>query len=243
MRIRGWTAAMTFVGLGLSLGCVSSEELQRVERELGDLKLEVFKLRREMEDANRRAEADRAMASEARALDRRFQADLQESLRQLQETTRVLGNRLGTLVNPSRPSRPAPSSGEESGPVSEEDKAFNAALLDYNRGRYDLASEGFELFLKAHPNTARRPDALFFMGLCHYNQKQYEKALEYFDRLVKEHANSSQYLPAKLKRAQALLRMGLKPAATKAFRELTEGFPGTPEARTAEQELTDLKGP
>jgi outer membrane protein assembly factor BamD (BamD/ComL family) len=34
--------------------------------------------------------------------------------------------------------------------------------------------------------------------------------------------------------------MGLKPAAIKAFKELTDGFPGSPEARTAQQELADL---
>ena len=45
---------------------------------------------------------------------------------------------------------------------------------------------------------------------------------------------------AKLKRAQCLQKMGLKPAAIKAFKEITDGFRGTPEARTAQQELADL---
>ena len=57
---------------------------------------------------------------------------------------------------------------------------------------------------------------------------------------MREHANSSQFLPARLKRAQCLQRMGLKPAAIKAFKELTDGFPGSPEARTAQQELADM---
>jgi hypothetical protein len=34
--------------------------------------------------------------------------------------------------------------------------------------------------------------------------------------------------------------MGMKPAAIKAYKELVEGFPGSPEARTAQQELADL---
>jgi len=37
-----------------------------------------------------------------------------------------------------------------------------------------------------------------------------------------------------------LLRQNLKPAAIKAFRELTEGFAGTQEAKIAQQELDDL---
>lgn len=238
MRIRNLAAPAALAGLMLAVGCTSGEELKKVERELGDLKLEVFKLRREAEDANRRAEAERAAASESRALDRRFQADLQESLRQLQDSTRVLNNRLGALNTQPRAGRSAAP--VEAAPSTEEEKAFNAAVLDYNRGNYDLAVEGFDLFLKAHPASARRPDALFFLGLCRYNQKQHDKALEAFDRILKDHASSSQFLPAKLKRAQSLLRMNLKPAAAKAFREIVDGFPGTPEARTAEQELSDL---
>ncbi len=240
MQIRTLAASAALATLMLAVGCTSGEELKKVEQELGDLKLEVFKMRREMEDANRRAEAERSAASESRALDRRFQADLQESLRQLQDGTRVLNNRLGALNTQPRGSRGAAPA--EAAPSTEEDKAFGAAVLDYNRGNYDIAVEGFDLFLKAHPTSARRPDALFFMGLCRYNQKQHDKALESFDRILKDHASSSQFLPAKLKRAQSLLRMSLKPAAAKAFREIVDGFPGTPEARTAEQELNDLNG-
>ncbi len=124
--------------------------------------------------------------------------------------------------------------------VSDEERAFNAAVLDYNRGNYPLAAEGFNLFLKNHSQSAKRPDALFFLGLSHYNQKAYDKAQQAFERIIKDHAASSQFLPAKLKRAQCLLKQGLKPAAVKAFRELVDGFSGSAEARTAQQELSDL---
>ena len=61
-----------------------------------------------------------------------------------------------------------------------------------------------------------------------------------FEQILKDHAASSQFLPAKLKRAQCFVKQGLKPAAVKAFNEIVSGFPGTPEARTAQQELADL---
>ena len=123
---------------------------------------------------------------------------------------------------------------------AEDERAYNAAVLDYNRGNYPLAAEGLELFLKTYPQSVKRPDALFFLGLCHYNQRTFDKAQATFDRIIKEHAASPQFLPAKLKRAQCLLKLGLKPAALKAFRELVDGFPGSAEARTAQQELSDL---
>jgi TolA-binding protein len=237
MRIRSLIASIALATMAFSVGCTSEEQLQRVEQEVGDLKLEVFKMRQQMEEANRLSEAERAAAANARNLDRRFQADLQEIMRQLQDSTRILNNRLGSAdVHTNKPATVvAPVAA-----TSDDEKAFNAAVLDYNRGNYALSAESLTLFLKSNPQSPRRPDALFFLGLSHYNQKAYDKAQLFFDQILKEHASSNQFLPAKLKRAQCFAKQGLKPAAVKAFKEIVSGFPGTPEARTAQQELADL---
>jgi TolA-binding protein len=229
-------------GLVVCVGCVSGDQLKQAEDEVGDLKLEVFKLRSQVEEANKKADEDRTASSEARTQDRRFQADLQETMRQLQDTTRILSNRMGDagVRKPAPPSaRPGPAA-EAPAPASDDDKAFTAAVLDYNRGNYALAADGLALFLKASPQSSQRPDALFYLGLCFFNQKLYDKAKPAFEQILREHASSSQFLPAKLKRAQCLQHMGLKPAAITAFKEITSGFPGSPEARTAQQELADL---
>ncbi len=222
----------------LVVGCGSEDQLRRVEQEVGDLKLEVFKLRQAVEDGNKKAQTDQQAATEARTQDRRFQADLQESLRQVQDTTRALSNRLGNLprtggTKAAPADVPAPA-------AAEDERVLNAAVVDYNRGNYPLATDGLELWLKTYPQSTKRPEALFFLGLCHYNQQAFDKAQPVFERVIKEHAASSQFLPAKLKRAQCLLKQGLKPAAAKAFQELVNGFVGSAEARTAQQELSDL---
>ena len=221
----------------LAIGCGSEDQLRRVEQEVGDLKLEVFKLRQVVEDGNKKAQSDQLAAAEARTQDRRFQADLQDSLRQVQDTTRALNNRLNSQ-QPKVGSRPATE--PQPSTVAEDERAFNAAVLDYNRGNYPLAAEGLELFLNTYRQSAKRPEALFFLGLCYYNQRAFDKAQSAFDRIIKDHAASPQFLPAKLKRAQCLLKQGLKPAAVIAFRELVDGFSGSAEARTAQQELSDL---
>ncbi len=221
----------------LTIGCGSEDQLRRVEQEVGDLKLEVFKLRQTVEDGNKKAQADQQAASEARTQDRRFQADLQDSLRQVQDTTRALNNRLNSQ-QPKGGSRPAAE--PQPATAAEDERAFNAAVLDYNRGNYPLAAEGLNLFLTTYRQSAKRPEALFFLGLCQYNQRAFDKAQSAFDRIIKDHAASPQFLPAKLKRAQCLLKQGLKPAAVIAFRELVDGFSGSAEARTAQQELSDL---
>lgn len=233
MRIRRLIACVAL--MGVTAFASTSDELKKLQLEMNDLKVEVFRLRQLVEDANAKAEAEQAAAAEARALNRRFQADIQELMRQLQESTRILNNRIG-----STPKAGAGAPATAPSPASEDEKAFNAAVLDYNRGNYSLAAESLGLFLKSNPQSPRRPDALFFLGLAYYNQKTFDKALQTFDQILKDHPSSSQFLPAKLKRAQCLMKQGLKPAAVKAFKEITDGFAGTPEARTAQQELTDL---
>lgn len=243
MHARPWIAGLALGGLLVCVGCVSGDQLKKVEDEVGDLKLEVFKLRSQMEEANKKIDEDRVAGAEGRTQDRRFQADLQETLRQLQDTTRILSNRLGdpAVRRPAAKPAPAPAAAAEPpAAASEDEKAFTAAVLDYNRGNYALAAEGLTLFIKANPQAAQHSDALFYLGLCYYNQKQYDKAKPAFEQILREHASSAQFLPAKLKRAQCLQRMGLKPAAIKDFKEITNGFPGSPEARTAQQELADL---
>jgi TolA-binding protein len=222
----------------LAVGCGSEDQLRKVEQEVGDLKLEVFKLRQVVEDGSKKAQADQQAAAEARGQDRRFQADLQDSLRQVQDTTRALNNRLNSSVKPG--GKPVAEPQPPAAAASEDERAFNAAVLDYNRGNYALGAEGLDLFLTTYPQSVKRPDALFFLGLCQYNLRAYDKAQPAFERIIKDHAASPQFLPAKLKRAQCLLKQGLKPAAVKAFRELVDGFSGSAEARTAQQELSDL---
>jgi len=241
MRTRAMISTLALGGTLLCVGCNSEDRLKKVEDQVTDLKVEVFKLRSQMEDANKKAEEDRSASTVARTQDRRFQADLQETMRQLQDTTRVLNNRMGDAAAQRRPAPTAKQpAGREEAPAGDDEKAFNAAVLDYNRGNYALAPDGLTLFLQAHPGSPRCSDALFYLGLASYNQKAFDKAQPAFERIIKEYPTSNQFLPAKLKRAQCLLKQGLKPAAIKAFKEITDSFQGSPEARTAKQELDDL---
>jgi tol-pal system protein YbgF len=238
MNQRNLALAAVFGGVAFFTGCESEERLKAVEREAGELKVEVFKLRQQQEENSRKADADRKDAVEWRAEDRQFRADLQETLRHLSDATKVINNRMGSMGRASAPAATAIPAAPASTP--DDEKAFGSAVLDYNRGNYAIAAEGLDLFLRTYPNSPRKPDALFFLGMAYFNQKNYEKSQGAFDRILRDHPSSSQFLPAKLKRGQCLLKQGLKPAALRVFKELVDGFPGTPEARTAQQEVADL---
>ena len=259
--MRKMIISVVLVGLS-ALGCDSSEQLVRVEREVSDLKIEIFKLRRQMEDTQDVARNEQKSDQDFRIEGRKFQADLQSTLSDLTEATKTLNTRLSAPSrNKSLPlpedkptSDSAPMEGSEKPSVvtssSEsyssggipptDDKSFNAAVLDYNRGNYTVASTALKNYVEAYPTSPNKPLALFFLGLCFYNTKAFDSAQVVFEQIIREVPSSSQFLPAKLKRAQCLLRQNLKPAAIKAFRELTEGFSGTQESKIAQQELDEL---
>ena len=164
-RILAFPLALTAL---MSIGCASDDQMARVEQEVGDLKVEVFKLRQQTEEQNRKADAETQAASQFRDEDRRFRADLSENVRQIQNNTRTLGNRVSTISR--QEAAPATAATAQS-PAGDDEKAYNAAMLDYNRGNYSLASDGFGLLVKTYPQSARKADALFFMGLCQYNAR------------------------------------------------------------------------
>ncbi|MFM1773309.1 MAG: tol-pal system protein YbgF [Acidobacteriota bacterium] len=245
----------------LTLGCDSSEQLARVEREVGDLKIEVFKLRRQMEDTQEVSRNEQKSDQDYRTQGRRFQADLQSTLSELTEVTKALNARLAVPSRTKSPEMsddkasedsiildgdrkllilPNASDANASGVSKIDESSFNAAVLDYNRGNYTVASTALKNYLEAYPSSPNKPSALFFLGLCSYNTKAFDSAQIIFEQIIREVPSSSQFLPAKLKRAQCLLRQNLKPAAIKAFRELAEGFAGTQESKIAQQELDDL---
>lgn len=216
-----------------------------MENELYDLKMETFKLRNQVEESNKKMDAEHLLSADSRNQDRRFRADLQETLSQVQSATRILSNQLGdnkSKVVLKVPTVPMNVNTETTGLVTTDgdDKIFSAAVLDYNRGNYVLASEGLSIFLKSSPKSDQCSDALFYLGLCSYNQKLFDKAKLIFEQIIHEHPSSPQFIPAKLKRGQCLCKIGMQPSAIKVFTEIVDGFPGSPEAHTAKQELEDL---
>jgi tol-pal system protein YbgF len=241
MRIPVIKTMLVATVLLLGSGCTQEEQLKKIEQESGDTKIEVFKLRMQIEEMNKRSEDERKATAEARVQDRRFQADLQETLRQLQDATRVLGNRLNDSSS-STPRRSASTGTSTTTPSASADElTFNSLLFDYNRGNYTLAADNFQNFIKANPKSSKRPDALYYLGFSHYNLKAFEKAMDAFNRLIKDYPNSEYFLSAKFKKALCQQRLGLKPAAIASFQEIIDNFPGTPEARNAQQELSDLQ--
>lgn len=141
-------------------------------------------------------------------------------------------------VTPSTPAGPTaakPPAGR-AGPAD----LYNAALGDYQRGRFDLARQGFEEYVETYPRTDLSDDALFWAAECWTAQKKYREALGTLERLLKEYPQSDKASSAHLRKGLAHLELGEKAQAIVQLQFVVHEYPTSDEAKSARQRLRSL---
>lgn len=119
---------------------------------------------------------------------------------------------------------------------------FAQATADYQRGRYDLARQGFEDYAEKFPRTDLSDDALYWAGECWSAQKKPGEAIAAWDRLFRTYPQSDKAPAAHLKKGLAHLDLGEKAQAMVELNYVVNQFPGSDEAKSARQRLKALGG-
>jgi tol-pal system protein YbgF len=119
---------------------------------------------------------------------------------------------------------------------------FAQATADYQRGRYDLARQGFEDYAEKFPRTDLSDDALYWAGECWSAQKKPREAIATFDKLFRSYPQSDKAPAAHLKKGIAHLELGEKAQAMVELNFVVNQFPGSDEAKSARQRLKSLGG-
>ncbi|MBP7675694.1 MAG: tol-pal system protein YbgF [Thermoanaerobaculia bacterium] len=152
----------------------------------------------------------------------------------------------GTLVIPGGPAAvpavPAPAPGTTKPPAGRAGPAdlYNAALGDYQRGRFELARQGFEEYVETYPRTDLSDDALFWAAECWTAQKKHREALGTLERLLKEYPQSDKASSAHLRKGLAHLELGEKAQAIVQLQFVVHEYPTSDEAKSARQRLRSL---
>ena len=105
---------------------------------------------------------------------------------------------------------------------------YKLAVGLYNKGRWKLAAETFEGFLKAaheHPNAER---AKYYLGLTYFNAEDYPKARETLRTFAKQHPTSPRKLEAAYWTGYASFLANDFPAADAELGEFVKGAPEDP---------------
>jgi len=246
---RKYLSGLVVAGLIFTFGCTPQDQFGRLENEVNDLKVEVFRQRQEVQDLAKKSEEERRAAANERARDTQFRADTQESLRQIKEQTQAMSN----LLNSNSTQRPAsqttrsqtrPNANTPATTISElEPDAQQLALAekDFNSGNYSNAVDAVDNLLKYFPDSNNIPEALYIKGRALMSLRSYAKAQESFQKLCTDYPNSNRFRVARLNIGSCQTEQGFIPAAIATFEDIVRRWPTSPEARSAGERVQDLK--
>jgi len=134
----------------------------------------------------------------------------------------------------------APAGGSSSGPAPSADTLYSNGLRDITSGKYDLARQEFQDYLKYYGDTDLASNAQFYLGEIAYTQKNYDQAVSEFDKVLNNYPKSFKLAPARLRKGMALIELGQKTSGVRELREVVKRYPGTDEERKARAKLKEL---
>jgi tol-pal system protein YbgF len=133
-----------------------------------------------------------------------------------------------------------PTSGAPSGPAPSADTLYSNGLRDITSGKYALARQEFQDYLKYYGDTDLASNAQFYLGEIAYSERNYDQAVSEFDKVLTNYPKSFKLAPARLRKGMALIELGQKTAGVRELRDVIKRFPGTEEERKARAKLKEL---
>ncbi|MCL1894105.1 MAG: tetratricopeptide repeat protein [Holophagaceae bacterium] len=241
-------AIVGFFGLVGILGCNPNDQFVRMENEVNDLKVEIYRQRQEMQDlAKKTGQIENIVTAESTE-GKKHRADTQESLRQLNEGIQGVRYRLESST-PQRTSSIAsrPPAGQSVSPTTPplalepDQQLFAIAEKDYNAGKFQSAIESADNLIKHFPDSDNLPDALYIKGRALMATGAFKEAQDSFQKLCNEFPASVLFRQARLSVGRCQLNQGNTLAAISTFEQIVDRWPTSEEARRAAEILQDVK--
>jgi tol-pal system protein YbgF len=157
------------------------------------------------------------------------------------------------IAPPGPRATPPASSRAAAGATPEE--SYQAAYLDFSRGRYELAMSGFRDFLRRYPDSPLADSAQYGIGESYYSvaaaatsQGQTDKATRALEQAVQEfrkviviYPRGSKVPSALYKEALSLTELKQTALARTRLQYLVDHFPQSEEAPLAKERLAALQ--
>jgi tol-pal system protein YbgF len=153
------------------------------------------------------------------------------------------GSSGGMAPSPAGGSVPTAGSAAGGGPAPSADTLYSNGLRDITSGKYDLARQEFQDYLRYYGETDLASNAQFFLGEIAYKQKQYDQAVSEYDKVLSTYPKSFKVVPAHLRKGMALIELGQKTQGVRELRDVIKRYPNTEEDRLARAKLKELGVP
>lgn len=116
-------------------------------------------------------------------------------------------------------------------------QTYQAALADFNAGRYKMAEGEFQQVVKSYPYDDTAGSAQFYLGEIAYRQHEYSKAVDAYNAMLETYPGNALAPTAELHKGYALLDAHRRTDGIRELRLLIQRYPRTPEASRARQKL------
>jgi len=122
-------------------------------------------------------------------------------------------------------------------------KLYDSAWSDYLSGQYDLAIQGFEMYIKTFPKSDSADNAQVNIGNSYLQDGKADKAVEAYDKTIRTYPGSDAVPEAYFKKGLALQSLKDLDGARAAWEYAVKTFPDSDAGRLAKQRLDQLKKP
>lgn len=248
-RTLGLLAVITFALPGISQA--DKKEFMALTQQIATLQGQVAEADQARIDSQNELRRIVEVLAEQNALLKRLQQDLKVqdertmvALKDQQERLSEIADRLRTAPAIQPGSGVAPALGPDGQPGASgalpsvpPRELYQQSYSDFARKNYDLASQGFQEYLRLYRDTDLADNAQYWIGECLQAQSKYEDAVMAFNALLRDFPSSDKIPDARYKKGVALDALGRRAQAVLEYRFVVERFPGSPAARLARERL------
>jgi tol-pal system protein YbgF len=120
-------------------------------------------------------------------------------------------------------------------------EVYNIAYSDYLNGNYQMAIDGFALFLEQFSDSPVADDASYWIGECYFSQSKFEEAASQFTDLILNFPEGDKIPSAYLKKGLSLLELEKEDEALSVFKLLISKYPFEEETRIAQEKIKEIR--
>jgi len=134
----------------------------------------------------------------------------------------------------------APKEDQTTVPPLSPRELYNTAYADYLQGNFELAVDGFKIYLEQYADSPFADNAVYWIGECYFSQRKFDEAIEYFNQLILNYPQGDKVPAAYLKKGISLVELGKKEEALSVFRLLISKFPLEEETKIAQEKIKEI---
>lgn len=224
-------------------GCIATQrDVLDLEGQMDSLQVEMVKLRQTMEGVQKN-QADLTLRMEGVQTDLGRFAESLSGFRDQVETLNTRMEDLSAALEVSNKRLQDAADAKAAAAARTPSDILREAEAQLMRKEYDLALQGLELYLKDNPKGTLADQAHYSMGEAYYATGRFAQAARSYAQILDGFPSSKLTAAARLRYALSLTKLDAskKSEAERYLESIVEDFPGTPEAKKAEEYLAEFR--